>query len=264
MDINAFITGLQAGQMSAPPPESQEKEITVTENGTTEVTPDEGKFLSKVTFTAEIGGADAIDSLIDHSITEVDSDVTKVGNYAFYGCDKLTKANFPNVTNIGHYAFSGCSLLEIINVPNATSFGQYAFSGCGKIKSVDFPNAKSVGFAEFYNCYELESANLPAVTDIGNRAFDSCYSLTALILRSESLCTLSYTTSFTKCYHILGTKNSAYNPNGDKDGYIYVPSALVESYKSATNWSTHASQFRALEEYTVDGTITGELDPSKI
>jgi len=47
-------------------------------------------------------------------------------------------------------------------------------------------------------------------------------------------------------------------------GYIYVPAALIEEYKSATNWSTYATQFRALEDYTVDGTITGELDETKI
>lgn len=40
--------------------------------------------------------------------------------------------------------------------------------------------------------------------------------------------------------------------------------ALVDSYKAATNWSTYATQFRALEDYTVDGTITGELDSTKI
>ena len=47
-------------------------------------------------------------------------------------------------------------------------------------------------------------------------------------------------------------------------GYIYVPRAMVDTLKSATNWSTYATQIRALEDYTVDGTITGELDESKI
>ena len=39
---------------------------------------------------------------------------------------------------------------------------------------------------------------------------------------------------------------------------------LYEKYRNGTNWSTYAAQFRALEDYTVDGTITGELDPNKI
>jgi hypothetical protein len=75
---------------------------------------------------------------------------------------------------------------------------------------------------------------------------------------------LSGTNAFTDCYHFHGTTDLTYNPNGLKDGYIYVPSPLVEGYKAATNWSAFASQFRVLEDYTVDGTTMGALDPNKI
>ena len=73
-----------------------------------------------------------------------------------------------------------------------------------------------------------------------------------MIIRSETICTLSNKNAFSGSSVASGT------------GYIYVPKDLVESYKTATNWSTYATQFRALEDYTVDGTITGELDESKI
>jgi hypothetical protein len=76
--------------------------------------------------------------------------------------------------------------------------------------------------------------------------------LTTVILRSESLCTLENVSAFN------GT------PIASGTGCIYVPAALVNSYKTATNWSSFASKFRALEDYTVDGTITGELDETKI
>lgn len=32
-------------------------------------------------------------------------------------------------------------------------------------------------------------------------------------------------------------------------GYIYVPKALIEDYKIATNWSVYADRFRAIENY---------------
>jgi hypothetical protein len=35
----------------------------------------------------------------------------------------------------------------------------------------------------------------------------------------------------------------------DGTGYIYVPSALVETYKTASNWVTYAAQIRAIEDY---------------
>ena len=52
MDINSFALGYSAGVKKVPP--SQEKEVTITENGTTEVTPDEGKLLSKVTVNTNL------------------------------------------------------------------------------------------------------------------------------------------------------------------------------------------------------------------
>ena len=46
-------------------------------------------------------------------------------------------------------------------------------------------------------------------------------------------------------------KTSAFKdtPIESGTGYVYVPSALVDSYKSATNWSTYADQIRAIENY---------------
>lgn len=40
-----------------------------------------------------------------------------------------------------------------------------------------------------------------------------------------------------------------YTPMKSGTGYIYVPAALVDSYKAATNWSTYADQIRAIEDY---------------
>ena len=94
--------------------------------------------------------------------------------------------------------------------------------------------------------------DFPQLQTIKNTAFANCTKLKAFILRGSTVCTISNNTGF------YGT------PINGTSGYIYVPSALIDSYKTATNWSTHASQFRALEDYTVDSTVTGALDESKI
>lgn len=110
-----------------------------------------------------------------------------------------------------------------------------------------------VGYSVFYECESLTLADFPSATKVDNVALYGCKALKALILRkSDSICT-------------LGNVNALFNtPMRAGTGYIYVPASLIETYKKARNWDTYAAQLRALEDYTVDGTITGDLDPSKI
>jgi hypothetical protein len=195
---------------------------------------------------------------------------TVIGTEAFYYCEKLASINAPNVTSIDSIAFKSCMELESVDFPNITQIKNTTFSGCKKLKSVNFPRVKTVDYNAFGDCYELTSADFPVLTSLNGGVFGYCYSLKSVILRSETMCALSNVSAFNKCHHILGTVDSTYNPNGDKDGYFYVPRALLsdddatKDYRRATNWSTFATQFRALEDYTVDGTITGDLDPTKI
>lgn len=52
--------------------------------------------------------------------------------------------------------------------------------------------------------------------------------------------------SFNNCYHFYGTTNADYNPEGLKDGAIYVPDDKVEELKVATNWSVFADIIKPL------------------
>ena len=194
-----------------------------------------------------------IDALIDRSITEISSSsATSIGDGAFESCSSLTTANFPAAIYIGSYAFEFCSSLTTANFPAAIYIGSYAFESCSSLTTVDFPVATSIGDSAFVFCSALTTADFPAATSIGVIAFDSCGALKSLLLRGNNVCTLTDKNAFNSTPIQSGT------------GYIYVPSALIEQYKVATNWSTYAAQFRALENYTVDGTVTGELDPSKV
>lgn len=131
--------------------------------------------------------------------------------------------------------------------------GDYAFRTCEQLTSAIFPSATSVGNSAFYSCPYLLSVDLPSATVIRNYAFYGCKALKALILRkSNAICGLVAANAFYNTSIASGT------------GYIYVPAGLIETYKTASNWSTFAAQFRALEDYTVDGTTTGDLDPNKI
>lgn len=99
----------------------------------------------------------------------------------------------------------------------------------------------------FRDCSALITADVGAAWQIGNNAFSGCAALTALVLRASSKVLLLDTNVFTNTPIASGT------------GYVYVPRALISTYESATNWSTYAGQYRAIEDYTSDGTITGEF-----
>lgn len=138
------------------------------------------------------------------------SNVTSIGNSAFYGCEKLTDASFPNVTSI--------------NV--------YAFKYCGRLTNTSFPNVTSIGSDAFGSCHGFTDISFPKVTSINTHAFSGCYGLVTIYVGTETstVCTL------------LGTNAFSYTPSLTN---IYVPASLVDSYKSATNWSEYADKIKA-------------------
>jgi hypothetical protein len=91
------------------------------------------------------------------------------------------------------------------------------------------------GFA-FFNCVRLSKVDLTAATSVGERAFQNS-TVRTLILRSNTVVPAG------DKYVCWGT------PIKNGDGYIYVPRNLVDSYKSNSNWSAYATQFRAIEDY---------------
>ena len=197
----------------------------------------------------ETGGGREIDSLVLRTIESYSNhDITTLGAYAFTNCGKLKTIDTPNVTTMGIYA---CQSTGIVNAefPNLVDAGNFCFANNVDLESVHLPSLQKGGNYLFSVSRVLKRIDILSVGTVGTSCFNACYVLTTLIMRSTTLIPLTNINVFANCHHINGTKNSSYNPQGLKDGYIYVPKALVEEYKVATNWSTLASQFRAIEDY---------------
>ena len=247
------------------------------EGGASVRLPTAGKYCDRdivITATGNAsGGGDVLKSIVDRTIEVYsDSEVTEIGLYAFNSCAKLTTINLPSCTVMRNSAFQSCKLLANVNAPKVTQVGTDTFNGCcfatidmplltsvsgrsftgnNNLVRADFPLTTNVGTSCFQNCTALEFVRM-APKSINAAGFASCSSLKTLILLGSTLCTLANVSAFSSTPIASGT------------GFIYVPAALLDAYKAATNWKTYAAQFRALEDYTVDGTITGELDESKI
>lgn len=119
-----------------------------------------------------------------------------------------------------------------------STVGGQAFYGCSKLTTVHLPNVEAIGSNGFRNCSALVRVDLGVeARAINANTFNGCSKLVELIIRYNNVCTLGASTSLASTAIANGT------------GYVYVPSAMVDRYKSATNWSAHASQIRAIEDY---------------
>ena len=170
--------------------------------------------------------------------------VTAVGAYAFQYCNKLAVLDAPNLTKMGSYAFSGNNTYKMtcksINLPKCTAIPASTLTYFSNVTELVLPECKSIGNSSCTNWVNLQYVDLPKCTSIANYGLRNNSKLATLILRSETMCTLSN-------YALNGT--AIFNGTG----YVYVPKALIESYQAATNWSKiyakNANAFRAIEDY---------------
>ena len=174
-----------------------------------------------------------------------------IGDHAFDGCSKLTSLQLGDVIEVGDYAFNGCGIREFEafklvktnwSMPGASgTCGESAFSNCVNLEKVDF---------HWYDNWV--NINGSYINVMPSKCFSGCTNLKTFILRQEQMVELVDATVFEGTAIENGT------------GYIYVQSKQFDVYKTFPFWSAYADKFRVLEDYTVDGTVDGELDETKI
>ena len=207
------------------------------------------------------------------SVTIGDS-VTTIGQYAFRDCSSLTSVTIgDSVTTIGQYAFRDCSSLTSVTIPDSvTTIGSCAFYNCSSLRSVIIGSGVTeIGDCVFYDCTGelIVNCNIPGygyddgafyhseftsvtigdgVTTIGRYAFYLCSSLTSVTI-PDSVTSIGRE-AFYGCSSLTSVYCKAVTPpTGDYDMFpynvsdrkIYVPMESVEAYKSATRWSSYAS-----------------------
>lgn len=159
----------------------------------------------------------------------------------------VSEWNVENVVNMSS-AFEYCSALTSLNVSNWNT---------SSIKNM---------YSLFERCSSLQSLDL-SKWDTSKvyrmiRMFYGCTSLTTLDISnfdSSSIESMSY--MFQNCtnlqYLIIGSNTFKFQMKDSNCGYlnntckILVPSTLLNTYKTSTNWSSKSSQFDAIENYTI-------------
>lgn len=153
------------------------------------------------------GGTSAALEFPDGFVDAIDDIETGGGGdtLAEYGNGTLATWHTTDLTSIISNGMRYNSNLKTIVAPNLTSIGTNAFGNAG-----------------------LKTLDTAKLSSIANGAFVSCASFTKLILRRSSVASLGNTSAF----------NSSPFASSGSGGTLYVPSAMIASYQSATNWST--------------------------
>lgn len=174
------------------------------------------------------------------------TNVSDVGSSAFSGCRALIQVSLPNATTIGNNCFDNCNQLSTVNLSSdVNTLGEYAFSNCKSLTSINIPLVETLKSHAFFYCASFAKLDLASCKEfIGRNQFYGCSHLTTLILRSNAVCSASYPVT-----NIDGALRGTPYDNPDKEAYVYVPRALVDEYKNATNWTVIASRIRAIEDY---------------
>lgn len=221
--------------------ESIEEDLsTPLSNQNTAITNQESKIatiISSLQGKASGGGTDEkTHSILNRTITNfTDNEITYIGNYAFHSCTSLTDVIVNNVTTMGTYVFYGCTKLANFTAPLLSAVSIFVFYNSG-LTSLTLPNATSIGMHAVRACKSLTTVDLGACKSLAVTAFEGDTLLTTVIIRTPSVCTMANVNVFQN------------TPIANGTGYIYVNDTLVDSYKSASNWSTYASQIKGLSE----------------
>ena len=178
---------------------------------------------------------DYLAKVINGEITTLVNDkITKIFPTFQKNNKDLTYVNLPNIINIPESAFMDCTKLEGVNFPNVTTIsGGGCFERC-VLEEFYLPELVSItgwGYV-FSGCTTLKKVKFPKLTGQLTVHFFSGCPLTTLILGANTVCTIA-------------DINALYNtPILNGEGYIYVPSSVIEDYKVAEIWSTLADKFR--------------------
>ena len=187
--------------------------------------------------------------------------VVRFDSYIFYQCTSLENIDFPLLNTTKDSFCRGCTNLKQVNLPKLGLVYSHAFEDCTSLINISFPSGNRISDYCFQNCSALESVDIGKIEKIDAYAFSNCYSLKSVtILNKTTVARLSNIYAFFNCYHILGTINSTYNPNGLKDGYIYVPHTLLTQYKIATNWVQFKSQIIGWGDFASGDTLPNYAD----
>lgn len=195
-------------------------------------------------------------SALESDVTElVDEGLTKLRSYAQYSNTSLVKVSLPNIQTVGQNAFRSCSSITgIVDLRTATISNNTFYEALRRTVVLKIAR-NSQGFQGSYAVHlwfpdgyrraaNYEYNRIKYTKSIQYDDMENSFSfimsggvnaLEAFVIRKNTLISLT------------GTGLSGYDASVFR---FYVPAALLNDYKTATNWTTYASLMVGIDEDT--------------
>lgn len=216
------------------------KQISITANGTTtedvtsyasaEITAnvpntysasDEGKVVENGALVAQTSATYTENGTFD--TTKINSVIinvqgsTSADNLPAFVMNQLAVLNSDEITSLPAYCCFNRSALQTVVLPSFdNALNDRAFQGCSNLEAVDFGGGTNFG----------------AFSGAANPPFLNCSKLGIIILRKDTFIPLTPTAG------TAATFNGTPFASTGTGGVLYVKQALVNSYKTGTNWTT--------------------------
>lgn len=205
------------------------------------------------------------------ALTEVNlPNATTVESNAFAYCYQLSKIALPNYSGkvdfllqcsgLIEFSIPNCTYINYLNrgfvsevyAPLCSGLGMMAFTSLETLLRVHLGSVDYFASSVFSNCTNLSYvrvaglSSISASTSSSYQTFRNCYNLVSLYILGSNICTLQHSSAF------YSTPILGYSASTGCYGSIFVRASLVDSYKSATNWTYFSSRFVGLTDEEIE------------
>ena len=186
--------------------------------------------------------------------------ITKLASYALAYSGNITELiELPNVTEAGERSLFSSSA-KVIKMPKLYRGGSFMFNS-SIVEELYINSATVIGGQWLITTYYLRKLYAPQIgitinaigaekgtlthicfkNGVSQKNFSSCEKLEMMVITQKTAITPFQTASYIPKKALT-----------DGNCYIYVPAALLDSYKTATNISVYADRIRAIEDYMTE------------
>lgn len=197
---------------------------------------------------------------------------TEIEPYAFYQSQNLKEIYFPKCTTMGTYSFGKPSLIEGFYFPEVISIGTSCFSESTAVYMI-IPKCQTISNSCFRYCEKLQYIYAPLLETIEPYAFSECISLkeaefekvtTIRIYSFYGSTNLFYLTLPSTTKVTLQNSNAFLDtPFANNEGYIFVPSSLVNTYKQDSVWGNYQERIYGMEPIIINRNKNSFVEQNK-